>query len=131
MWPGGCEGERAIGELDAAEPPNDPPPITGTAKDDTGADCGCATGADCGCACAGPAGCIVRQRSHPHAFCSGTHRRVQAQLGHSVHVFTPLKYLPGRDLTRVGTLVVTSLIALVSILTGYWLALPKRWRGAP
>ena len=57
--------------------------------------------------------------------------RVQAQLGHSVHVFTPLKYLPGRDLTRVGTLVVTSLIALVSILTGYWLALPKRWRGAP
>lgn len=55
--------------------------------------------------------------------------RVQAQLGHSVHVFTPLKDLPGRDQTRVGTLVITSLIALVSILTGYWLALPRRWRG--
>lgn len=56
--------------------------------------------------------------------------RMQAQFGHSVHVFTPLNSLPGQDVTRVGTLVITSLIALVSILTGYWLALPRRWRGA-
>ena len=55
--------------------------------------------------------------------------RLQEVLGHDVHMFQPLRRLPGRDSTREGTLITTSLIALVSITTGYWLALPRRWRG--
>jgi hypothetical protein len=55
--------------------------------------------------------------------------RFREALGHDLHVFAPLRSLPGEQATRLGSLWITGLISLVSILTGYWLALPKRWRG--
>ncbi|HEY2804489.1 MAG TPA: PepSY domain-containing protein [Gemmatimonadales bacterium] len=55
--------------------------------------------------------------------------RLLEVVGHSIHVFTPLARLPGGTLTRKGTLEITGLIALISVLTGYWLSLPRRWRG--
>ncbi len=55
--------------------------------------------------------------------------RVQERLGGGIHTFQPLSRLPGHQATQKTALVVMSLIALVSVLTGYWLALPRRWRG--
>lgn len=55
--------------------------------------------------------------------------RTKDRLGHNLHVFMPLRALPGKEATRLWVLMITGLIALISILTGYWLALPKRWRG--
>ena len=55
--------------------------------------------------------------------------RQQTAWGHDLHTLTFLRVLPGREQTRIVLFVVTSVIAIVSILTGYWLGLPKRWRG--
>lgn len=55
--------------------------------------------------------------------------RAQSSLGHNLHVLAFLRAAPGGETTRLGTFFGTGLIALVSILTGYWLALPRRWRG--
>ncbi len=51
-------------------------------------------------------------------------------VGHYVHVFVPLKRLPGGDSTRIAALVGTGIIALLSIFSGYWLSLPGRFRRA-
>jgi hypothetical protein len=65
---------------------------------------------------------------------SGDARRTQASdrlksdWGHSAHVFTPLARVRGGNRSRLGTLWITSLIALVAMAAGYWLALPARWR---
>jgi len=53
--------------------------------------------------------------------------RVMSAVGHSFHVFLPLSQLPGGGTTRKGSLIITGLIAIVSIVTGYWLAIPRRW----
>ena len=54
--------------------------------------------------------------------------RLKSFFGHDLHVFMPLRSLPGRDGTRLGSLWVTSLVSVVSILTGFYLGLPRRWR---
>lgn len=56
--------------------------------------------------------------------------RIYNTIAHQLHVFAPLNGLPGAATTRKGVLTLTSIIALLSILTGYWLALPRRWRGS-
>ena len=48
--------------------------------------------------------------------------RMKASLGHDLHVLMPFKALPGGDRTRLAALWITGIIALVSIVTGYWLA---------
>jgi hypothetical protein len=48
--------------------------------------------------------------------------------GHGAHVFTPLNDLPGGERSRLASLWGTGVISLFSILTGYWLSLPRRWR---
>lgn len=54
--------------------------------------------------------------------------RLMMVVGHYVHVFVPLKKLPGGDTTRKAAMVGTGLVALLSIVSGYWLALPARLR---
>lgn len=54
--------------------------------------------------------------------------RMVMRAGHYLHVFVPLKQLPGGDRTRKAALVVTGIIALLSLASGYWLALPARMR---
>lgn len=54
--------------------------------------------------------------------------RLQAAWGHGAHVFTPLRYGPVGEEGRKGALWLTSIISLVSMSFGYWLALPARWR---
>ena len=54
--------------------------------------------------------------------------RVKSYLGNKAHLFAPLRELPGGDTTRKGVLTLASAVAMISIVTGYWLALPGRWR---
>lgn len=54
--------------------------------------------------------------------------RFLRQLGHDLHVFAPLKRLPGGDVARKPALVATGVVALLSIFSGYWLSLPARLR---
>ncbi len=56
--------------------------------------------------------------------------RIMNSIGHNFHVFGPLTQLPGGQNTRKGSLIMTGLIALLSIISGYWLSLPKRWTRA-
>lgn len=48
--------------------------------------------------------------------------------GHNAHVFTPLSDGPGGNRSRLGALWITSIISLIAMVAGYWLALPARWR---
>jgi hypothetical protein len=61
---------------------------------------------------------------------TGRWDRRKMLLGHYVHVFVPLKALPGGDRTRIAALVGTGIVALLSIFSGYWLSLPGRVRRA-
>ena len=53
--------------------------------------------------------------------------RIMTAIGHNFHVFAPFTQLPGGQNTRKGSLILTGIIALASIVTGYWLAIPRRW----
>ncbi len=59
---------------------------------------------------------------------TGRWDRRKMLLGHYLHVFVPLKGLPGGDRTRIAALVGTGIVALLSIFSGYWLSLPGRFR---
>ncbi|MDB4915744.1 MAG: peptidase [Gemmatimonadetes bacterium] len=54
--------------------------------------------------------------------------RLKATWGHSAHVFTPLDRNAGDTRASHGALWATSILALFSIVAGYWLALPRTWR---
>lgn len=54
--------------------------------------------------------------------------RILMVAGHYMHVFVPMKQLPGGEVTRKAALVATGLVAVLSIVSGYWLALPVRLR---
>lgn len=49
-----------------------------------------------------------------------------ARMFASVHLFSPLNHAPGGNDTRAASLWIASLVAFISLLTGYWLLLPQR-----
>ncbi len=53
--------------------------------------------------------------------------RVLHSIGYGFHAFMPFVKLPGGDNTRKLSLIFTGAISLLSIVTGYWLSVPKRW----
>ena len=54
--------------------------------------------------------------------------RLKATWGHSAHVFTPLDRGSDEPRTSRRALWTTSILTLVTIAAGYWLALPRTWR---
>ncbi len=56
----------------------------------------------------------------------GTSHRIRSVVG-GLHTFYPLRVLVSAKGEK-GALVLTGLITIVGVLTGYWLALPDRWR---
>ena len=54
--------------------------------------------------------------------------RLKATWGHSAHVFTPLDRGSDDARTSRSALWTTSMLALITIAAGYWLALPIAWR---
>jgi len=57
----------------------------------------------------------------------GTSHRIRSIVG-GLHTFYPLRVLVSPKGEK-GILVLAGLISIVGVLTGYWLALPGRWRG--
>ena len=54
--------------------------------------------------------------------------RFKTVWGHNTHVFSPMNDGPGGNRSRLGALWITSIISLIAMVAGYWLALPARWR---
>ncbi len=54
--------------------------------------------------------------------------RTKTKWGHDAHVFKVMNDGPGGNRSRVGALWLTSIISLIAMVAGYWLALPARWR---
>jgi Na+-transporting NADH:ubiquinone oxidoreductase subunit F len=57
----------------------------------------------------------------------GTAHRIRSFVA-GIHTFYPLRILVSAKGEK-GALILAGVISIVGVLTGYWLALPRRWRG--